>query len=228
MVEYISAKDVQKTYKVSVGALRKWADSGKLRFRQSPGGKRFYDKAHLQELFGEPIEEAREDPDKHNYIYARVSSKKQEPDLVRQIEDLRESYPDYEVISDIGSGLNYKRKGLLSLLDKVDKGMVGEIVVTHKDRLARYGVEIIDWIFKVNNVSFVVLCTSEDAEDTNELSQDLLAVTTFFVARNNGRRSAKNRQRRRETLASKGESGVGKESGESKATETRYFEEDED
>ena len=68
---------------------------------------------------------------KKNYLYARVSSQKQKQDLERQKEILLKKYPTYELISDIGSGINFKRKGLQTLLEQSCKGLVREIVVTH-------------------------------------------------------------------------------------------------
>jgi putative resolvase len=194
--EYIPAKEITYNYGVSRQTLRMWANNGKIRYKQTPGGKRFYSREHVRELFGEPPTKDI-NKDKHRYIYARVSSSHQKQDLERQIKSLQEEYPEHSIISDIGSGLNWKRKGLLNLLERVEEGNVEEVVVAHKDRLARFGCELIEWIFKTNSVRFVVQCRGDDFEELSELSDDLLAVTTFFVARQNGRRSASNRAKRK-------------------------------
>ena len=133
--------------------------------------------------------------DKITVCYARVSSSHQKEDLSRQIKFLTEKYPSARLFQDVGSGLNWKRPGLLAILDLVHKGLVAEIVVTYKDRLCRFGSELLEWIFKKNNVKLVVLYTCCDNTDpTTELAEDLLAVTTVFVARNNGLRAGKYRR----------------------------------
>ena len=139
--------------------------------------------------------------EKSRIIYARVSSSHQKKagDLQRQIDDLAQVYPEHEVISDVGSGLNYKRRGFKAILDRVHQGMVDEVVVRHKDRLCRYGLELVEWILEKAGTRLVVLSQSADQEPdaTRELADDLLAITTVFVARHNGQRSAENRRRRK-------------------------------
>lgn len=146
-----------------------------------------------------------DNPDKgrQSYIYARVSSSKQKGDLERQINDLKEAYPDHIVIKDIASGVNFKRKGLETLLEHVIGGMVAQVVVAHRDRLARLGCDMLEFIFSKTGTKLVVL--GNDEEDEHDLASDLLAVTTLFVASYNGRRSAANRKRRKEEAASKTE-----------------------
>lgn len=129
------------------------------------------------------------------YIYARVSSTKQRDDLKRQIECLKKAYPGYDVISDIGSGINFKRKGLCTLLDKVIDGMVKEVVVMYRDRLARFGIDLLEFFFKKKGVKFVVHSRDEETiDDTQQLAEDLMAITTVFVAAHHGKRARKGRK----------------------------------
>lgn len=137
-------------------------------------------------------------PTRRHICYARVSSPHQKGDLERQCDHLHQQCPDHELVRDIGSGINWKRPGLLALLDSVCEGSVAEVVVTHRDRLARIGVELLEWLFQRFGTRLVVLSNVEHGiTETDELRDDLLAIVTFFVARNNGRRSAANRKRRR-------------------------------
>jgi len=138
---------------------------------------------------------------KRGYVYARVSSAKQKGDLARQIDDLKKAYPDHDVIHDVASGVNFKRKGLQALLELVFTGMVSEVVVAHRDRLARLGCDLLETIFTKLGTKLVVHGASEN-EDEHDLASDLLAVTTVLVASYNGRRSAENRKRRNEESTS--------------------------
>lgn len=145
-------------------------------------------------------------PDKNDTFSTPVSvqatsSKQIFSDNATNCNQLQQADPSYELISDIGSGLNWKRRGLLSLLDAVCGGFVQEVVVTDRDRLARFGFELLEWLFRKHSTKLVVLCpislSGEGEADVAELRDDLLAIVTFFVARNNGRRSARNRKQRR-------------------------------
>jgi predicted site-specific integrase-resolvase len=159
-------------------------------------------------MFGRQEEqgEAKQQQEKTKIIYARVSPNHQKEDLQRQIHDLQAAYPDHELISDIGSGLNYHRKGFQRLLERVYEGAIDEVVVTHKDRLCRYGIELLEWLFTKTGTKLVVRCQDyEESDPSRELADDLLSVCNFFVARNNGRRASDNRKRRRRQQEEEGQ-----------------------
>ena len=196
-VQYQSSKYIKQHYTISESTLRKWADTGKIHaLRTSEKGKRLYDTHQLEELLGRARGSCKE-TEKESVIYCRVSSSHQKADLERQIEDLQSKFSGHKVISDIGSGLNFKREGFLSLVDSVIKGDIEQVVVMHRDRLCRFGVDLLEHIFKEAGTKLVVYNQTENQEhDTTELSDDLIAITTYFVAKNNGKRSAQNKRRR--------------------------------
>jgi predicted site-specific integrase-resolvase len=156
-------------------------------------GNRLYCIQDVYKAFGvisKPVE-------KITICYARVSSSHQKEDLDRQVELLTKKYPSGKLYKDVGSGLNWKRSGLLSVLELVNQGVVDQIVVSYKDRLCRFGCELLEWIFEKNNVKLLVLNKNCDTNNpSEELAEDLLAITTVFVARNNGIRSGKYRRGR--------------------------------
>lgn len=124
-------------------------------------------------------------------LYARVSSAKQRNDLERQQQFLRDHLPDQHPgpcydISDVGSGLNFKRPGLLRLLGLVKAGSVREIVVASRDRLARFGFELIEWLCSECSTKLVVLDNSDCAPE-DELGKDLMAIVQVYCCRWNGR-----------------------------------------
>ena len=125
--------------------------------------------------------------------YARVSSSSQKEDLERQAEFLRNKYPDYEIITDIGSGLNFKRKGFKTILGYALRGELQELVVTYKDRLLRFGFELFREIVQHSNGKIVVLRDSTGQTPEQELSEDLVSIITVFTARVHGFRSHKNK-----------------------------------
>lgn len=131
---------------------------------------------------------------KHGIIYVRA---RQQGDLDRHINDLKEAYPDHQLIQDIGSSVDFNGPGLCALLERVFDGLVEEIVIMHRDRLARIGFELLEFIFKKFGVRLVVHCKDEDGE-SDELADDLLTITTNLI--NNGR---SNRKRKRDQTSEK-------------------------
>ena len=140
-------------------------------------------------------------PERKNICYARVYGRGQKSDLQNQINYLKTKYPTYEIISDYGSGLNYKRKGLQTILDLAYKGELGEIVVTYKDRLCRFGFELFEYILeKQCNAKIVVHCQGSTSPEA-ELSTDLLSIITVFSARMHGLRKYKSKIKNDTTIS---------------------------
>ena len=187
---YIRATNIKKMYDISYTTLRRWAEEGKIRCTTGP--KRLYCIGDIQKHFngGKNCIEK----EKSRICYARVSSDHQKEDLERQIEQLKSKYPQHEIISDIGSGLNWKRKGFTKILDKIISRTCEEIVVAYKDRLCRFGYELIEQICQKTDTKLVVLNKSDKYNAEEELSEDLLSIVTVFVARNNGLRAGKNKR----------------------------------
>jgi len=196
--EYISPYKIKKKYDITSNTLRTWAEQNKIKYiRIREGkGKRMYSIKDVEKIFGNTIKS----DTRKICCYARVSSDHQKEDLDRQIKFLKENFPNSEIIHDIGSGLNFKRKGFQTLLERSFKGDFTKVVVTYRDRLCRFGLEVVEWIFEKSNTEFVVLNHPTISENftTQELAEDLLSITTVFVARNNGNRSALFRKQRKE------------------------------
>ena len=178
---YVKASVFKEQFHVNPCTLRRWADAGRIEFRWSPGGIRLYklpdDSAGLPTA----------PPEKKKIVYARVSSSKQKDDLRRQADYLLSKFPDHELVTDVGSGINWKRRGLLSILDGADKGGIEEVVVASRDRLCRFAFELLEHIFRRRGVKLVVLDTI-DSSPEQELSDDLLSIVQIFACRRNGKR----------------------------------------
>lgn len=174
---YGTPKHASSHYGVTKQTLRTWANDGRLKYIKTNGGHRRY---LLSPIFIKNTHTA------ESVIYARVSSQKQKGDLDRQIKFLRSKYPDHRVVSDIGSGINHKRKGFKSILEGVFQGEIKEVVVTQKDRFSRFGFDLFEWIFKQHDAELISDSTS--SSDTAELSEDIMAIITVFTARYYGKR----------------------------------------
>lgn len=175
---------------ITVQTLRKWEDSGELvPDRRSEGGVRYYDMAKILGLGSE---------DMPTIGYARVSSPDQKSDLVRQ-QELLEAFCAAkgwrnEVIADLGSGLNYRKKGLNRLLELILHKRIRRLVLTHKDRLLRFGSELVFALCEIQNIEIVIINKGEPPSFEEELAQDVIEIITVFSARLYGSRSHKTKR----------------------------------
>jgi putative resolvase len=200
MSKYVTATTIHKQYDISRQTLVRWEKEKRIPAIRMPGGsKRLYSIEHVRRLLGVSDDEGDEE-EKVNVCYARVSSSQQQDDLQRQIEYLQQQCPGEEIIQDIGSGLDFKRRGFQTLLERVFRGDIRQVTIVYRDRLCRFGIEMVEWLFRKTNTKLVVLHQTEADEQPSreqELAQDLLAIVNVFVARNNGLRAAENRRKRR-------------------------------
>ena len=124
--------------------------------------------------------------------YCRVSSAKQKEDLERQVKYMKEKYPEYEIIKDIGSGLNMKRKGLKEIMKRAIEGEVEEVVIAYKDRLARFGYELIEWTIEEYSKGKITIINKKEEETPHEeIAKDILQIMNVYVAKINGLRKYK-------------------------------------
>ena len=192
MIRLASIGEASKALGVSIPTLRRWDLEGKLVPQRTPGGQRRYD---LSCLFGEY---ATAPETRVTIAYARVSSHDQKADLDRQRRVLEMFCTargwTFEMVSDLGSGLNYQKEGLRSLLDGIVSGRVGRLVITHKDRLLRFGADLVFSMCEAKSVEVVVINQGDQAPFEEELAKDVLEIITVFSARLYGSRSRKNQR----------------------------------
>lgn len=183
----------------SASSLRNWDRNGTLKPSYiSPGGHRMYSEEQACEFLGVPYISAHDDTYKQTSRkvigYCRVSTRKQKDDLSRQIE-LVKTYMtargyQFEMISDIGSGINYNNKGLNKLIKEVVNNNVEKIVILYKDRLVRFGFELIETVCKEFDVDIEIIDSTQKT-DEQELVEDMIQIVTVFSCRLQGKRANK-------------------------------------
>ena len=178
---------------VSRDTLRHWEKSGKITVERTVKGHRRY---NLAALLGAQSRTAV--ANKKTIAYARVSSHDQKADLVRQVQ-LLESFCaangwTCEIIEDLGSGLNYNKRGLRNLIRSICLSQIDRLVLTHKDRLLRFGSELIFSLCEQFGVEIVIINKTEIANFEEDLVQDVLEIITVFSSRLYGARSRKNKK----------------------------------
>lgn len=193
-MKYYSTKTVAQLLGVTSQTLRNWDREGKLKPSYvKSNGYRYYSEDSILSYTQE-----RKTKKTLNVVgYARVSSKKQIDDLNRQIENLRtyieSKYETYEIISDVGSGINYNKPGLQKLIEKINRKEVDLIIVLYKDRLLRFGFELIEYFAALNNVKIEVLDKINKSEN-QELVEDLVQIVTVFSCKLQGKRKSKTKK----------------------------------
>ncbi len=182
-----------KHFGVSQETLRRWEKSGKILVERTLKGHRRFDLSRSS-----MTSHKNSDSKKLTLGYARVSSHDQKEDLVRQAQVL-ESFCGtngwvYEIIQDLGSGLNFQKRGLKKLIQNICSGNIDRLVLTHKDRLLRFGSELIFSLCEQFGIEVVIMNKSEETRFEDDLVQDVLEIITVFSARLYGTRSRKNQK----------------------------------
>ena len=175
---------------VGVQTMRKWEQTGELLpARKSQAGTRYYDRADLLGVGNEAAP---------TIGYARVSSPDQKADLDRQHAALEVYCAAQgwrtEIIRDLGSGLQYRKPGLQRLLERILRRQAKRLVLTHRDRLLRFGAELVFTLCEMQGIEVVVIHQTDPPTFEEELTQDVLEIITVFSARLYGSRSHKARQ----------------------------------
>ena len=194
MDKLLTIGEASKLLGISVSSLRRWEREGRLKAdERTKGNQRRYYLSSIQ-----PNMLRKKKSNRKTIAYARVSAKDQKKDLIRQKQAL-ELYCsangwDFDLISDLGSGMNYYKKGLKKLLNNILDNKVDRLVLTHKDRLLRFGAELVFSICEAREVEVVIINKGEDTTFEEDLAKDVLEIITVFSARLYGSRSHKNKK----------------------------------
>ena len=181
--QYVSSKVACKRIGVSNKTLVAWAKADKIDYILTEGGWRKYnvdkymaDKGIIPRV---------------KICYCRVSSHDQKEDLERQVSYMRKKYPGHQVIQDIGSGINFKRKGIKQLIDLAVKGELDEVVVTYRDRLCRIGYDLLEHMFSTYSRAKITVVNQEDTSIQENITNDLIEIITVYSAKIYGSRGKK-------------------------------------
>ena len=195
MEKLVSISKAAKILGVSEVTLRRWDEEGRLVAIKTEGGHRRYD---ISKIRPESIHRYDFTDKRKTIAYARVSSHDQKNDLERQKQVLElfcsKNGWSFEVIADLGSGMNYHKKGLKKLLNAILEDSVGRLVLTHKDRLLRFGAELVFAVCEAKAVEVIIINKGEDTTFEEDLASDVLEIITVFSARLYGSRSKKNKK----------------------------------
>lgn len=189
--KYISGEKAAAQTGISLSNLRRMADAGTIEVIKTPGGVRRY---NVDKYIREHTNVEIKLNTKICVCYCRVSTYAQADDLARQVEYMQTKYPTFEIITDIGSGINFERKGLQKIIDYAIEGKLDKLAISYKDRLCRIGYPLIEHLLtKYSNTEIII--EAEKPETVNEeIANDLMQIITVYTAKINGMRSYKKTQ----------------------------------
>lgn len=212
-ITYVGGKKASEILGVHQRTLYVWEKNKKIETIRTDGGHRLYnvskyiEERNNNKIINDNINIIENDDNKEeqtylnkldnikgklNICYIRVSSLSQKDDLERQKNYMIKKYPNYTLIKDIGSGLNLNKRGIKKIIDLGIQGKINEVVVAYKDRLIRFGFDLIkDIIKKYSNGKILVLNKKEKKEPEEELITDVLSILNVYVAKMNGLRKYK-------------------------------------
>jgi predicted site-specific integrase-resolvase len=193
---FVSVGEASRLTGLEAQTVRKMADKASILSYKTPSGQRRIDLQSIQAFCATVVHDKEESTSQRkNFIYARVSTKKQVDDLSRQLSFIqRPEYTSYTTLTDIASGINFKRKGLSTILEACLQGCIGEVVVAHRDRLCRFGFELVEQLVTKAGGKITVLDDTNDKTCEQELTDDLLSIIHVFSCRQMGKRSYANRK----------------------------------
>ena len=197
---YLSIGQASQMLGVSISTLRRWeVEKRLLPSYRTKGGHRRYCIQFLKTEVLEITDDSKKSDNRTTICYSRVSSADQKLDLVRQSQRLSKHCNEqgwkHEVISDLGSGLNYKKKGLNKLIHLICTNQISRIVLVNKDRLLRFGTPLLFKICEYFNTEIVILEEQQLVSFEKELVADVIAVMTVFTAKMHGKRSHRNKKK---------------------------------
>ena len=200
-LEFVGGKEASKILGVHQRTLYQWEEKGEIETIRTSGNKRLYNvKKYLTSKVKannicDNLDDLDNKNEKLNICYVRVSTQNQNDDLERQKLLMKTKYPNYIIIEDIGSGLNLNKRGINKIIHLGIKGKVNELVVAYKDRLTRFGFELIEEIItKYSDGKITILNKAEVISQEEELVKDIMAIMNVYVAKMNGLRRYKNKE----------------------------------
>lgn len=197
MSEFKGGAETSKILGVHQRTLYLWDSKGLIETIRTPGNKRLYNVSKFlqdkkcKEKVCSDLDEL-DSKDKLNICYVRVSSASQKDDLTRQKAQMVQKYPDHLIIEEIGSGLNLNKRGIKKIIHLAIGGKINELVVAHRDRLTRFGFELIEEIIiKYSKGRIIVISEPEKLEPEEEIVKDIMSIMNVYVAKMNGMRKYK-------------------------------------
>lgn len=200
--KFVGGKKASEIVGVHQRTLYLWEEKGVIETIRTPGGKRLYNiEKYLNEkicndnnkikntILCDNLEDLDKKNEKLNICYVRVSSNNQKDDLERQKNMMIKLYPKHLIIEDIGSGLNFNKRGIKKIINLAIDGKINELIVAYKDRLTRFGFELIEELIeKYSNGKIIIINQKDAIEPEEELVKDVMSILNIYVAKMNGLR----------------------------------------
>lgn len=198
--KWVKIGEASKIIGIHPRTLYVWENKGLIETKRTEGGMRLFNvEKYINDIKTENNEENLNElnkldntKEKLNILYARVSTLNQKDDLERQIKMLKKRYPKYILIQDIGSGMNLTKPGIKKIIHLAIEGKINKVVVAYKDRLARFGYDLIEEIIKEYSKGEIeIINKEEDTTPEEEIMKDMMMIMNVYISKMNGLRKYK-------------------------------------
>ena len=208
--KYYSRQDALKILNIHYQTIRKYRLEGRISTIAIGSGRHLYDvEKFIADNKNDPTvvinQDAIDNQDKKErkkICYCRVSSFGQKIELENQINYMKELYPNHEILSDIGSGINFKRPKFLKIIDYAIENQLEELVIAYKDRLCRISYELIEHILQKLSKTKIIIVNNEEVSPDKEVTEDLIQIITVFSSKLYGLRKYSKKEIKKEISAS--------------------------
>lgn len=193
MKGYYTPKETCEKLGIHFQTLRNWTLKNQIPFLKTESGRKYYKIEDINKLVNiKKVNKIEKEKIKRKKIcYCRVSSHSQKIELYNQINYMKSKYKNYEILYDIGSGINFKRKNLNKIINYAIKGELEELIITYKDRLCRIGYELIENLLTEYSNTKITILNEDFKSPEEELTNDLIEIITVFSSKIYGIRSYK-------------------------------------
>jgi putative resolvase len=166
----------------SASTVRRWEAEGRIAPKRTTTGQRYFTEDDVRVALGTAAHAHRA-----TVVYCRVSSPGQKDDLASQVAAMETfclgaGVAVEEWVQEIGGGMNLRRKKFLVLMDRIEAGEIARLVIAHKDRLARFGFDLIEHVAERHGCE-ILIANAESLSPQQELVEDLLAIVHTFSCR---------------------------------------------
>ena len=192
MKGYYTPKETCNVLGIHFQTLRNWSLKNQIPFLQTESGRKYYKIEYVENLINNEQKSVKEKTNiKKKICYCRVSSHSQKIELTNQIKYMKSKYKNHEILFDIGSGINFKRKNLNKIINYAINNELEELVISYRDRLCRIGYELIENILLNYSNTNIIILNEDFKSPEEELTNDLIEIVTVFSSKIYGMRSYK-------------------------------------
>lgn len=183
--DYLHIREVRKLLGVTTQTLHNWDKKGQIRTARLPSGARMYHRQDVYDILNGRSTPSPPPPERQKILYYRTTRKQNDDPL---LSSLQEQFPDHVLVTDVGSGMDWKRKGIQSILESAFSGHLEEVVISYREHLCRFAFDLFEFILMKTGTRLVILDSNQPKNMEQELTDDILSILQVYSQKTGFRR----------------------------------------